>query len=323
MTLVSRFGDRAGLALLSLAVALLIGVWAALTAARHRPSWSNREAILRILQSPATGQSLRLACEAGGESLLSSTGERFPIRDGIAAVLRPEDLTGLNGKYNRLYEIIGGFYDDTQRVVCALTGMDRDAYVRSYLDPLEVKPGDWVLETSVGTGLNFQYLPRGVRLCGLDLSPEMLASCQNNLRRWGLDADLLLGNAEALPFADSSFDVVFHVGGINFFNDRAKAIREMIRVAKPGSRILVADETEEHVKSNYEKIPLTREFFKNRTEAVAAPVDLVPPEMEEIRLDVLDPMGKNRFYVLTFRKPRPAEDRPGTAASEMIETAPL
>ena len=37
--------------------------------------------------------------------------------------------------------------------------MDGDAYVRSYMGPLEVKAGDSVLETSVGTGLNFKYLP--------------------------------------------------------------------------------------------------------------------------------------------------------------------
>jgi ubiquinone/menaquinone biosynthesis C-methylase UbiE len=96
---------------------------------------------------------------------------------------------------------------------------------------LEAKPGDSVLETSVGTGLNFKYLPRGVKLTGLDLSPEMLANCQANLRRWQMDADLYLGNAESLPFTDSTFDVVFHVGGINFFNDRAKAICEMRRQA--------------------------------------------------------------------------------------------
>ena len=85
----------------------------------------------------------------------------------------------------------------------------------------------------------------------------MLANCQANLHRWQFQADLFLGNAECLPFADESFDVVFHVGGINFFNDRAKAIREMIRVAKPGSKILIADETEEHVKEMYERGPIT------------------------------------------------------------------
>jgi ubiquinone/menaquinone biosynthesis C-methylase UbiE len=171
------------------------------------------------------------------------------------------------------------------------------------MSPLEVKGGDSVLETSVGTGLNFKYLPRGVSLTGIDLSPEMLTRCQTNLRRRGLQGDLFLGNAECLPFADESFDVVFHVGGINFFNDRAKAIREMIRVAKPGSRILIADETEEHVKEMYERGPITSGFFRNRKEPVTAPVDLVPPEMWETHLELLKPMGKNRFYVLTFRKP--------------------
>ena len=88
---------------------------------------------------------------------------------------------------------------------------------------LEVKPGDSVLETSVGTGLNFKYLPHGVELAGLDLagldlSSEMLLNCQANLHRWHMDATLVLANAEDLPFADSSFDVVFHVGGSNFFN---------------------------------------------------------------------------------------------------------
>jgi len=114
-----------------------------------------------------------------------------------------------------------------------------------------------------------------VQLSGLDLSPEMLANCQRNLRRWDLEADLYLGNAESLPFADESFDVVFHVGGINFFNDRAKAIREMIRVAKPGSLLLISDETEKHVKGVYEKQP--GGLFKNRKEPVSPPVDLVPP----------------------------------------------
>ena len=49
------------------------------------------------------------------------------------------------------------------RVRSALSGMDRDAYVMSYLGMLEIKPGNSVLETSVGTGLNFKYLRREFR----------------------------------------------------------------------------------------------------------------------------------------------------------------
>ena len=277
--------------------AFVLGLWALFNPAKHK-SWVERPETVALLQSPFTGKSLHAVTEKGRQTLVSNAGERFPVRDGIPAFLKPEDLTGDNGKYNHLYETIGGFYDDIQRVFCALKGFDRDAYFLSYMRLLEVKPGDSVLETSVGTGLNFKYLPRDVRLSGLDLSPQMLASCQSNLRRWGMDADLYLGNAESLPFADSSFDVVFHVGGINFFNDRAKAIREMIRVAKPGSLLLIADETEEHVKNVYEK--QLGGYFKNRKAPVAAPIDLVPQEMEEVHLE---PLKNGMFYALTFRKP--------------------
>ena len=217
--------------------ALALSIWALLHPGKHW-TWADRPEIVTALQSPYTGNPLHLVREHNREALVSPSGERFPIRGGMPVFLRPEDLTGSNRKYNHLYETIGGFYDDTQRVWCALSGMDRDAYVMGYLGLLEIKPGDSVLETSVGTGLNFKYLPRDIKRSGLDLSAEMLVNCQANLRRWQMDADLFLGNAESLPFADSSFDVVFHTGGINFFNDRAKAIREMIRVAKPGSLML-------------------------------------------------------------------------------------
>jgi ubiquinone/menaquinone biosynthesis C-methylase UbiE len=286
------------LAWLPLGGVVLVSVWALLNPDKKKP-WASRPEAVARLQSPFTANPLHVVIEGGREALASSSGERFPIRGGIPTFLKPEDLTGDNGKYNHLYEVIGGFYDDVQRIFLALAGFNRDVYFRSYMNLLEVKPGDSVLETSVGTGLNFKYLPRGVKLSGLDLSPEMLANCQANLRRWELDADLYLGNAESLPFTDASFDVVFHVGGINFFNDRAKAIREMIRVAKPGSLLLIADETEKHVKGVFEKGP-GGHLYRNRKQPVSAPIDLVPPEMLEIHLELA---RSGQWYMLTFRKP--------------------
>jgi ubiquinone/menaquinone biosynthesis C-methylase UbiE len=281
-----------------LGAALFLSVWALFRPIKQR-TWASRTQTIARLQSPFTQEPLHVVSEQGREALVSSSGERFPVRDGIPAFLKPEDLTGDNGKYNHLYQVIGGFYDDIQRIFIALKGFNQNVYFESYMSLLEAKPGDSVLETSVGTGLNFKYLPRGVKLSGLDLSPEMLANCQSNLRRWQMDADLYLGNAESLPFADSSFDVVFHVGGINFFNDRARAIREMIRVAKPGSLLLIADETEKHVKQIYEKDP-GGHLYKNRKQPVSAPIDLVPPEMQEIHLEI----GRTgEWYMLTFRKP--------------------
>jgi ubiquinone/menaquinone biosynthesis C-methylase UbiE len=296
--------------------ALALSLWAFLHPGKH-PRWADRPETVAALQSPYTGSPLHVVREDDREALVSPSGERFPIRHGIPAFLKPEELTGPNRKYNHLYETIGGFYDDIQRVVAALSGMDRRAYVMSYLGLLEIKPGDSVLETSVGTGLNFKYLPRDIRRSGVDLSAEMLVNCQANLRRWEMDADLFLGNAESLPFADASFDVVFHTGGINFFSDRAKAIREMIRVAKPGSLMLIADETEEHVKRAYERGPITSRYFKHRQEAVTAPIDLVPADMREIRLKSI---WNGRFYALTFRKPA-AGDQPSLSSGSEASTS--
>ena len=278
---------------------ILVSLWAVFHPEK-RPRWAERPETVALLRSPFTGQALHVISEQRRETLVSDAGERFPVRDGIPAFLRPEDLTGDNGKYNHLYQTIGGFYDDTQRFFGAFRGLALDSYFRNYMDLLDVKPGDSVLETSVGTGLNFKYLPRGVKLSGLDLSQEMLINCQRNLSRWGMEADLCLGNAERLPFADASFDVVYTAGAFNFFTDRQKAIREMIRVAKPGAPLMIEDETEEYVKSTYENIPFTSSFYKDRKDAVTVPIDLVPEEMEDIRLEMLK---DGKFYAIRFRKP--------------------
>jgi len=282
-----------------LGAALLLSIWALFRPLKAR-RWFDRSETVALLQSPFTGEHLHVAVEGGKESLVSSSGERFPVRNGIPVFLKPDDLTGDNGKYNKLYETIGGFYDDIQRVVGAFRGLDLDSYFENYMSLLDVKAGDSVLETCVGTGLNFKYLPHGTKLSGLDLSPEMLTNGQNNLRRWQMDADLYLGNAESLPFADASFDVVYSCGGFNFFSDRAKALCEMIRVVKPGGHMMIEDETEEYVKSTYENGPITSSFYSNRQDAVTVPIDLVPPEMEDVHVEMLK---DGKFYAITFRKP--------------------
>jgi ubiquinone/menaquinone biosynthesis C-methylase UbiE len=282
-----------------LCAAFLFSAWAIAVGDRTE-SWAARGEALALLRSPDTGEPLHLIVEGRTLALGSKSGERFPVRNGIPEFLKATDLTGDNGKYNHLYETIGGFYDDTQRFFSAFRGLDLDSYFRNYMDLLDVKPGDSVLETSVGTGLNFKYLPAGARLTGLDLSAEMLGRCQANLRRWDMKADIYLGNAERLPFADASFDVVYTAGAFNFFSNRVKAVQEMIRVARPGAALLIEDETEDYVKSTYEKIPYTSSFYSGREKPVSVPIDLVPQEMEDIHLEMLK---DGKFFAITFRKP--------------------
>jgi ubiquinone/menaquinone biosynthesis C-methylase UbiE len=90
------------------------------------------------------------------------------------------------------------------------------------------------------------------------------------------------------------------LGGINFFNDKKSAIDEMIRVAKPGSRILIADETEKGAQGYEKFIPGFKKSFGGKRRAIVPPIDLVPTSMLETR--VLD-VWKGWLYCIEFRKP--------------------
>jgi hypothetical protein len=63
---------------------------------------------------------------------------------------------------------------------------------------------------------------------------------------------------------------------------------------------MIEDETEEYVKSTYQNIPYTSSFYGDRKDAVTVPIDLVPPEMEDIHFEMLK---DGKFYAITFRKP--------------------
>jgi ubiquinone/menaquinone biosynthesis C-methylase UbiE len=294
-----------GFALLFLLGAAALAIWPLVQPLKQR-TWADRSQAVALLQSPNTGQRLQLFQENGRDQIGSPSGERFPIHAGFPTFIKPQELTGSNLKYYNLYEMIGGFYTDFQRVALGLRGLNREAWYRSCINLLEVKPGDSILETSIGTGLNFKYLPKqaqgpSLNLVGLDLSTEMLINCQANLHHWKLDASLFVANAENLPFADSSFDVVFHTGGINFFNDPAKAIDEMIRVAKPGSLLLIADQATKLSEKTIENI-LGR-FSRAHREPVIPPLHLIPQEMLQVQPHQL---RNGQFYAITFRKPAQA-----------------
>jgi ubiquinone/menaquinone biosynthesis C-methylase UbiE len=157
---------------------------------------------------------------------------------------------------------------------------------------LKVGKGDTVLETGIGYGENFLWLDRhtgGLALYGLDIQHEMMSHCVRNLQRWGIRADLARADAMYLPYKDSVFDSVFHLGAINLFEDKGKAISEMIRVARPGTHIVIADESE--------KAGRLFNVFTGSSDRVVPPVDLVPAAMEDITLSII---WRGYGYVIEF-----------------------
>jgi ubiquinone/menaquinone biosynthesis C-methylase UbiE len=261
------------------------------------------DSIIDLLCDPVTKDPLELITDHDGNVLLRNvnTHVTYKIKNGIVTFVNEEEIDGLNEKYQKLYDRIAPFYNLANKVYKRLKFDGERSYRNEFLQELELNDGDRVIEISCGTGDNFQYIDRNVQFYGLDLSWGMLKACKRHLKSWKKDAKLFHGNAEELPFRDNTFDVVFHVGGINFFNDISKALREMVRIAKPGSKLMIVDENEEHVKNTYENIPFIRRYFSHRTERVDGAViaSLLPQNVTDIKLkDVCH----KRMYCLTFRK---------------------
>lgn len=114
-----------------------------------------------------------------------------------------------------------------------------------------VQPGERALDVCCGTGdLAFALAARGARVVGLDFNAPMLERARRRRRRRAHapqdetrppDPVFVLGDALAVSFPDATFDVVTVGYGLRNLADWRAGLREMVRVAKPGGRILVLD----------------------------------------------------------------------------------
>lgn len=95
-----------------------------------------------------------------------------------------------------------------------------------------------VLDVACGTGdMVVELLKHGCTVTGIDLSDEMLAIA----RQKATSAIFQLGNAEALPFPDASFDAVTCAFGVRNFVHLEQGLNEMLRVLKPGGQLVILE----------------------------------------------------------------------------------
>jgi len=218
--------------------------------------------------------------------------------------LNDKFLTGNNQKYMKMYDWMSKGYDLAETIVGRLKYGNAISKMRSeLLSKLEWRDNCSVLYVSIGTGKDLQFIPdwinkRTLDIVGADISMGMLRKCRKKYEH-RLNLSLVNCCAEDLPFMDRQFDVVFHVGGINFFNDKALAIQEMIRVAKEDAKILIADETADYLEKQYKKSRLSKKYFQDVSFDFEEIVSAIPSNARELETEL---MWKNKFYCITFRK---------------------
>ncbi|MDP4530310.1 bifunctional demethylmenaquinone methyltransferase/2-methoxy-6-polyprenyl-1,4-benzoquinol methylase UbiE [Alkalimonas delamerensis] len=118
---------------------------------------------------------------------------------------------------------------------------------RFTLDCSAVRPGQKVLDLAGGTGDLTALFSKRVGPSGkvvlADINASMLAVGRDKLRDQGLvdNIEYVQANAEALPFADNSFDIITIAFGLRNVTNKDAALASMFRVLKPGGRLLVLE----------------------------------------------------------------------------------
>jgi SAM-dependent methyltransferase len=115
-----------------------------------------------------------------------------------------------------------------------------------FFDRLNIAPGTTLLDVACGAGqLTLPAARRGIRVTGLDLAGNLVRQARKRAAAEGLDVRIDEGDAEQMPYADQSFDAVMSLIGAMFAPRPELIASEMIRVCKPGGRIVMGNWTPE------------------------------------------------------------------------------
>lgn len=256
--------------------------------------------LLPILRCPYSGLPI-----IGNESGFHSEEQSYSMIDGILNFVNDEKVAAIDEFFQRQYgEKTAKSYDLALKLQSLLFGCWEPAERGRLARLLDPPRGGRLLEVSVGTGANLPHLAGMLgsgsegEIVGVDLSLSMLKVAQKRAGKLPLPVHLIRGDGCHLPFADNSFDAVFHFGGINMFGDVKQGISEMVRVAKPGAPIVISDEG---MSENRRRTWIGRRLGKmNTLNLCRPPFDKIPwVEVEGFELHWA---WRELFYILQFRK---------------------
>jgi len=183
----------------------------------------------------------------------------------MATQITQDDLkkveAGIRNKYIKVADNPEGLFEyptgrsgiEAQKYDPELVSALPQAVISSYCgvgNPFSLGPinkGDVILDIGCGAGVDtilaaMMAGPTG-KAVGIDIVPEMLQRAKSNLDMTDVkNVTFKRASGEDLPFADAEFDVVISNGVINLIPDKAALLTEVMRVLKPGGRLMLADQ---------------------------------------------------------------------------------
>jgi len=118
------------------------------------------------------------------------------------------------------------------------------AGAEAFIDRLNIRPGETVLDVACGTGnLAIPAARAGARVTGIDIAPNLIAEARAQARNAGQWIAFEVGDAESLPYADAQFDTTVTMFGAMFAYRPERAAAELLRVTRSGGRVAMANWT--------------------------------------------------------------------------------
>jgi demethylmenaquinone methyltransferase / 2-methoxy-6-polyprenyl-1,4-benzoquinol methylase len=149
-----------------------------------------------------------------------------------------------------MFDRIAGHYDITNRVLSV--GIDMGWRKKAILQLRKDKPKQ-ILDVATGTcdmAIISCKLLKPEKITGIDISEEMLKLGQKKVEKEGLTSviELQKGDSETINFVDNSFDAVTVAFGVRNFENLESGLREMLRVLKPGGKLIVLEFSKPRIK---------------------------------------------------------------------------
>jgi len=197
-----------------------------------------------IYVSPSDKSSLSLE----DSKYTDGQGNTFEIEDGIPNLIFPKELPESDLESIAWYKTNAADYDEFLPMTFDTFGVSEDDERQKMIIDLKLEKNHKVLETGCGTGRDSEKIANELgeegELYLQDISKEILKIGIEKFAKktFKPKIEFSLANGYYLPFEDNYFDRVFHFGGLNTFGDPKRAFEEMVRVCKPGGRMVVGDE---------------------------------------------------------------------------------